>query len=516
MNAQLLAVKGRTYTKPFNLTEGGKILIGRGEDCQVQVLDPSLSRHQCEVAMQENNFTIRDMNSLNGTWVNGARIKEVGLKDGDKVQLGALGFVFRVLPERRRSPANLLATVPENAAVHVKQRLDPDQRPLLDLPDEFQSVENYKRVQRDLSTIYRIGNFIHAEKDQARLYDRILSAILEVIAADRCILLLSDPASEAGPARPKGPALVPVAAKTPGKTPLETLSFSHTVADEAFASRMCILRGNVFDDSQLACADSILRDNISSIMCAPVESPDGILGVLYVDTIGHSQVFRAHDLELLAAVGRQAGIAIRRHQLQDELRGNFFGTVRALVASMEAKDKHTKGHSDRVTRYAMQIGARLGLPSDELQTLELACLLHDVGKIGVVEGLLLKPGTLTARELETVRKHPDIGADIIRNIQRAEKIGQIVRHHHERWDGKGYPGGLRGDDIPLASRILAVADTLDAMTSHRPYRKTPGLRQVEKTLKDEQGHQFDAKIAAAALELLRKGKLKPKRSPKRR
>ena len=530
MNGQLLAVKGRTYTKPFQLAEGKNILFGRGEDCDVQVLDPSLSRRQCELEMRGGQFVLRDAKSMNGTWVNGSRIEEALLKDGDNVQLGAVKFVFHVLPERRRRAANLPATVPENIPPDgMRQKLDPDRSSLMALPSELQSVENLRRVQRDLSTIYRIGNFIHSEKDPVKLYDSILAAIAEVIAADRCVLLLNDQSTPAfvpqsgtdksavepahgttagKPARAKKPALRAVAGRSADGKPLHAIQFSRTVAEESFTSGMCILRANVQDDSHFADAESIMRDSITSVMCVPVESPDGILGVLYVDALGQSEGFHAHDLELLAAVGKQAGIAIRRHQLQEEVRGGFFGTVRALVASIEAKDKYTKGHSDRVTRYALQIGVKMGFSSEELQTLELACLLHDVGKIGVMESILLKPGKLTRHESEIVKRHPETGAGIIRNIQSAENICQIVRYHHERWDGRGYPAHFAGEDIPLPARVLAIADTLDAMTSHRPYRKTPGLKNVRKALKAEQGRQFDAKVAALTLDMLRKGELK--------
>jgi len=503
MKAELVPAKGRIATRPLRLEDGQRVTIGRGEDCEIQILDSGLSRHHSQIEMAGGQFLLRDLNSRNGTFVNGVRVRETILKDGNHVRLGGLEFIFRTLEERRRQQANLVAAVPEDSGVEYRERLDPDQTSLMHLPDGSQNLENFRRVQRDLSTVYRVGNLINSEPEPQRIYECVVDAIRNVIAADRCYLLLN---RAEGPEAAKKPRLEPVASRA-RRDAQAGASFSSTVAEEAFKAGMCILRSDVGEDARFAAAESIIREGIRSVMCVPVESPDGILGVLYVDTVGRSQGFRKHDLELLAAVGRQAGIAIRRMQLIEELRESFFGTVAALVATIEAKDEYTKGHSQRVTSYATQIGQHLKLPQRDRQTLELASLLHDVGKIGVMESLLLKPGPLNPDERGIIRQHPDIGANIIMKIPNGKPISVVVRHHHERWDGGGYPLGLRGEAIPLLSRVLAVADTIDAMTSQRPYRETPGAAAVCHTLETEQGKQFDPEIAGLTLRLLDSGEL---------
>ncbi len=179
------------------------------------------------------------------------------------------------------------------------------------------------------------------------------------------------------------------------------------------------------------------------------------------------------------------------------------GANRALVAAVEARDPYTRGHSDRVTAYALSIGHQLGMPEARLEILELAGLLHDVGKIGVPEAVLNKPARLQTTEFDVIHRHPVQGADIVRNIRHplTADVTRAVLHHHERWDGQGYPQGLSGTDIPLEARILAVADTFDALTSDRPYRKGMTGEEADRILATLAGTQLDPEVAAAFREV---------------
>jgi HD-GYP domain-containing protein (c-di-GMP phosphodiesterase class II) len=185
------------------------------------------------------------------------------------------------------------------------------------------------------------------------------------------------------------------------------------------------------------------------------------------------------------------------------------GIVRALAAAIEAKDDYTRGHSERVTGYALEIGRGMQLGDGQLRTLELSGFLHDVGKIGVPEGILRKRGTLTEAEYDIVKEHPRTGSEIVRNIEGAEEIAEVVLHHHERWDGKGYPDGKQGEEPSLLSRILAAADAFDAMCSRRPYRDSLGLQKVVRTVREASGTQFDPRVAEALLSALTEGRIVP-------
>ncbi|MBI5047779.1 MAG: HD domain-containing protein [Deltaproteobacteria bacterium] len=180
----------------------------------------------------------------------------------------------------------------------------------------------------------------------------------------------------------------------------------------------------------------------------------------------------------------------------------FMAAMVSLSSAIEAKSPWTKGHSERVTEYAIRIGRTMGLPDDELERLSIAGLLHDIGKIGIYDGILDKTGPLTDDEYEIVKRHPGKGADVLSPIKQLAGIIPWIRGHHESYDGKGYPDGLKGDEIPLQARILSVADAFDSMIAERPYRETPGKEMAIEELKRFSGIQFDPKVVEAFLRTL--------------
>ena len=192
-------------------------------------------------------------------------------------------------------------------------------------------------------------------------------------------------------------------------------------------------------------------------------------------------------------------------QLSDSkelLEKSYLESIEILRNTVEAKDVYTKGHSDRVSEYSLLIGERLNLTPEEMKTLKLGALFHDIGKIGIPDGILLKNGKLTEDEYSEIKNHPSIGAHILSDATIFADIIPIVKHHHERYDGRGYPSKLAGSDIPLLARIVAVADTFDAMTSRRAYRGALDLDYVKKEIETCSGTQFDPVIAKAFLNIL--------------
>lgn len=496
MKTELLALKGKVYTKSFQLADGQKVTLGRGADADIQVLDHGLSRHHCFFEKQGDSFFIGDLESRNGTYVNGQRVSRVELKAGDVVRVGAVEFEFKSGPDRRRVDADLIASVPARPGEAIAERLNVEQSDLMALSPQFQSMENYRRIQQDLATIYKVGNLINAEPDLSSLYNRVLEVILQVVQADRGFLVMVDESGQLAAAAQRE--------REPG-TRLTPASFSRTVAQECFEHRTAILRANALADDRLKQADSVLIQHIHSVLCVPIECPDAVVGVIYADTVSDSEVFQKHDLELLSAVGKQAGLAIQRVKLLERVRRTLRSTMKALGAAIEAKDEYTRGHSERVTDYAMKCGTAMMLTDDQLQTLELACYLHDVGKIGIPESILRKAGPLTEEEYGIVKQHSRMGANIIKNIEGAEEIADIVLHHHERWDGKGYPDGLKGEGCSLLARVLTVADAYDAMSSQRPYRDRLAAEKVFRTLREAAGRQFDPDIVEPFIRSLSDG-----------
>jgi HD-GYP domain-containing protein (c-di-GMP phosphodiesterase class II) len=180
-------------------------------------------------------------------------------------------------------------------------------------------------------------------------------------------------------------------------------------------------------------------------------------------------------------------------ELKTRLPGTFenFMMLNALVTAVDNKDRYTRRHSDDVLTYSVQIAEGLGLDDETLFTVRIAALLHDVGKIGVPDSILRKPGKLTEEEFAAIKQHPSMGAIIVSSVPGFEATLDAVRYHHERWDGKGYPSGLAGEDIPLIGRLMAVADAYSAMTTDRPYRKAMASSRAEEILRGGAGSQWD-------------------------
>jgi putative nucleotidyltransferase with HDIG domain len=220
----------------------------------------------------------------------------------------------------------------------------------------------------------------------------------------------------------------------------------------------------------------------------------------YVDKTAEN----VEKLQQQNAALQKANVEVLR--MSDELRESYDGTLEALVNALDARDQETKGHSIRVSNYMMDIAAELGIKPGSQQWLDMqrGSLLHDVGKIGVTDSILLKPGKLTDDEWQYMRKHPEIGFNMLRQVKFLEGAAVIIRTHHERWDGKGYPHGLHEEEIPLGARIFNVVDTFDAMTSDRPYRKALTTLDALNEILKYRGTQFDPLVVEAFLDTYEK------------
>jgi len=216
------------------------------------------------------------------------------------------------------------------------------------------------------------------------------------------------------------------------------------------------------------------------------------------------------DLELLATIGGAASIALQNISLFEDLRKSYLETLLALVLAAEAKDPYLRGHSERVAKCATWIAREMGLPKEEVREIQYAAILHDIGKIGLRDELLTKDGELTPQEFALIQKHQIVGERIIRPIRFLARVRPIIRHHHERYNGEGFPDHLRGEDIPLGARILKVADAYDALTSHRSYRPSMSGEETCARLTAESGKQFDPRVVEVLLRLIRTEKKKRK------
>ena len=242
-----------------------------------------------------------------------------------------------------------------------------------------------------------------------------------------------------------------------------------------------------------------------SLISAPIKGRKGkVIGVVNVNNKKTRRPFTKNDLEFLQGLASQAAIAIENARLYENLHQAYLQTIRALATAIDTKDHYTYDHSEHVTKYAIAIAEELGISKREREEIKEACQLHDIGKIGIHDRILTKPGKLTEEEWKEIKLHPRKGADILEPLDFLSGVVELVREHHERYNGKGYPNGIKGQKITLGARVMAVADAFDAMTSERPYRGALSRREAIEELKKQSGSQFDPRVLKAFLEVLKK------------
>lgn len=228
---------------------------------------------------------------------------------------------------------------------------------------------------------------------------------------------------------------------------------------------------------------------------APISVKGDLKGFVFTGPKLSSDEYTDYDRDIMIFIANSIGIGMENVRLMEQLQVTYVATLRSLIQILEAKDPYTKGHTERVASYSMALANRLELPQEDLRRILFGSLLHDVGKMGLRDELINKPGPLTPDEWVQMKLHTVVGAQIVEKMEFLTGAIDIVRHHHESWDGKGYPDGLAGENIPLVARIVTVADSFDAMTTDRPYRKALTVAEAVRRLEESSGIQFDPHVA---------------------
>jgi len=241
---------------------------------------------------------------------------------------------------------------------------------------------------------------------------------------------------------------------------------------------------------------------IRSLISYPLKTASRVIGVLNLVRLATKDPFSSLDMEIINVLASQASIAIENVRLYHNIRDNYLKTIKAFALAVEAKDEYTHGHSENVMQYTIYLAKKLGLSDTELELVKYAGLLHDIGKIGISENILNKTAKLTPQEFDEIKKHPELGARIISDVPFLKSLVPMVLHHHEFYNGNGYPAKIAGEAIPFGARILSVADAYEAMTSNRPYRKSLSKEVALNILKEEREKQFDPQIVDAFLEIM--------------
>ncbi len=273
---------------------------------------------------------------------------------------------------------------------------------------------------------------------------------------------------------------------------------------KAIVTKQAVILGGRRQDLSLTKYQRRLIGDARSFLIYPLVVSGEVVGVV---GIGEQRSWERNPLnreksDLCQTIVNQGAVAVGHALAHEALENAFAGTIRSLAEAIDAKDSSTRGHSDGVSKYAVMLGRQMGLGSNALEQLKYAGYLHDVGKIGIPDSLLGKTGRLSIAEWKLVKKHPIVSARILDPVRIAPAVKSAVRHHHERYDGKGYPDGLAGASIPLEARIMAVADSFEAMTSDRPYRKALTKQKAVNELMRCAGTQFDPACVDAFLDAI--------------
>jgi len=356
----------------------------------------------------------------------------------------------------------------------------------------------------ELNLFYQLASHTMGLDNPQAVATVILEHLLRIVGADRGSILLASPDADhlevaAAIGGPAPESLIGQRVPRPGTVCGEVLEKGEPLVvqcDPAGASSPRHPERQYKSDS-FACMP---------LASLPLKVGSDLLGIMNITDKADEQPFSSGQIKLLEAVAAQTSLLVQTAKLLQKNKDLVMNFARSLSYAIDAKDSYTHGHSLRVTDHALGVAKALQLSSEALQALEIAGLLHDIGKIGIPEHILNKKGPLTDQEYAVVKEHPEAGAKILSDITEMSDIALYVRHHHEHYDGSGYPDGLAGQRIPLPARILAIADAYDAITSTRPYRGAAPRSKALAELKRNAGSQFDDKLVDLFVHLYGKGK----------
>jgi len=390
----------------------------------------------------------------------------------------------------------------ENLNVGMEERIEEIEEAnyrIADLASELEDKNvTLERAVARLSTLYKVGLAVNSTMESEKIFDLIVRTTVDTLQAQIGYIILYNQQ------RRNLKVTTLLGHEVPPETSITIPMKPSSVSTWVIENRKPLLIPDINEFPQFD-RYSALGYERKNLICAPLLVKDEIIGTITVVNKRDSSTYNAEELELLATIAAQASIAIKNAQLYDEQQATYLHTIQALVSAIEASDSYTRGHSERVTRYSIELARKLALPPDRLKVIERAAILHDIGKIGIDLNLLHKEGKLSPEDIHDLQQHPVIGMRILEPIDFLQDVRLCIGQHHERYDGRGYPNRIPAGELLLESRILAIADAFDAMTSDRPYRKALPLEAAVKELMDHSGAQFDPELVPHFIELLESG-----------
>jgi putative nucleotidyltransferase with HDIG domain len=450
----------------IDLLPGDSKTVGRGTQANVIVDDPSLSRMHARLTLDaDGRLHVEDLGSTNGVMVNGTQHKSTDLSADDVV---AFGFVEYVVVVREGMPAHAPQTPNFADQTIMRVTVKRDAPPVVD-----------KVV---LEALLATSRELMAFEDLPGLLERVLDRLHTIVKPDRSAILLVD--------RTTG-ALTPRAVRPRGAYTSVSQFASSTLIREALASSDALIISDPMSNPRLQHAASVVQAYVRSAICVPLFGRSGAIGALYADRVGSADDFTPDLAQYAGAFASYAASALETAQLYEDREAHFRATLEAFAKAIDARDPYTAGHSERVTKYVLALARARGISETELEIIRRGGMMHDIGKVGVPDAVLRKAGPLNPEERAFIEAHPTTGFKMLQAVPFLVDALPSIRSHHERWDGQGYPDKLAGTRIHPHARLMAVADTYDAMTSARPYRGALSREEAARRIRAEVGTQFD-------------------------
>jgi len=477
----------------------GVVTIGRHPENTVQFDDLQVSRHHAQIFRRSDGVYIKDMGSGNGSYVGGVRVDQHRLSDGDIIRVGKQQIQFRgVAGATLESDSDAAGLVLKENTVNTFEAENAEKvyHTFFGTPKESITSMELREIQQRLSAVYTANQAIASERSLDKVFDTIMGQVFSLVPAHNGVILLAR--EESGELSPEY-----VRSAIPGAK----IQVSSSIVKRCYEKGEAIITSDAPQDVRFGGGMSIITENISSAMCVPLYHQGERLGAIYVDNHGESGAFKNHDLELLVALASSAATAIRNAQYLAMVEQTYHDTLVALANAIELRDHYTVGHTWRVTNFAMHIAREMGWDEKKIEEVQMGGVLHDIGKIAIDNAILAKTSDLSEAEFAQMKIHPERGADLLRDVKFLHPLIPYCLFHHERWDGGGYPFGLKGADIPIEGRLIAVADAFDAMTSTRPYREGMNPDAALREIMRGKGKQFDPIIVDALDRCYRGGQI---------
>ena len=490
---------------------GHSLKIGRQTSVDVVLRDYSVERVHAEVKHQGMRWLLRDLarNPMYPTLINDQPVmnRDEALRVDDLIQVGKLQLkVSDLVTETPEALTRTPATPTENAAVEPQRIKTSGIQMLVRAKTQqtwdkaleqvtFDTPHNGQQDQAMLALVRANHHLTHISQI-GELLRSILSDTIAALHAQRGTIILADALTGE---------LILKATLAPKVSPSAPVRpYSATLAKRCFELGESILCDDVNADESLMLARSIRHGAMASVICALLRTPRNRIGILHLDRGFLDEPFVENDLYYADAIAASVAVGIETAQMVEQQREQFIQTVTTLARAVEVRDQYTGDHTRRVTDYSLLLAEELKLTPNERYQIQIGTPLHDIGKIGIDDAILRKPGKLTTGEFEAMKTHTVKGANLLNNMLHLIPMIPIVRHHHERWDGSGYPDGLANDKIPQIARIVAVADAFDAMTSDRPYRPAMPADRAFLELIGKAGVHFDPNCVYAFMRMRQK------------